>query len=134
MNDELKIVINICYGGFSLCNDKLMNEFAKRKNINIEEEHYPHYMADSYTRHDKDLVELVEKYPYSDRLSTKLSITKIPMKFKEYYMIKEYDGMEYVYIDKYHYMMNEINNFLKNEENKTVDSYRLFLYELINNN
>ena len=86
----MKIVINACFGGFSL-SDLACEELSKRKGKDFSE-----YDFDSfYERTDKDLIEVVENLRDKANGSfSKLKIVEIPDDVN--WTIKDYDGKERV--------------------------------------
>lgn len=85
-----KVVINVCYGGFSL--SKEASEILRDQGVDINPCYG--YLHDDLPRHDKRLVEVVEKLgEKANRKFSKLKVVEIdsPM-----YRIDEYDGMESV--------------------------------------
>ncbi len=87
--EEIEIVINVCYGGFSL-SDMAMNKYISIKNL----EKYQ-IREEDIKRDDKDLVKIVKQLG-SDAYGTyaELKIVKIPADVD--WMIEEYDGKEYI--------------------------------------
>lgn len=92
-----KVVINNCYGGFSL--SKEASEYLNEKygmNINPEYGIPPYFGDDGYMpRHDKRLIEVVETLG-EERASGSCSELAIVEISTPCYRIDEYDGMESV--------------------------------------
>ena len=85
----MKIVINRCYGGFSL-SEKVEKAYCTEKGIDPKD--FAHWEV---PRNDPFLVDLVEKLDheaYGDY--AKLAVVDIPDDVDWY--IEEYDGMEWV--------------------------------------
>lgn len=85
-----KVVINVCFGGFSL--SKEASEILRDQGVDIDPCYG--YLPDDVPRHDKRLVEVVEKLgEKANRKFSKLEVVEIdsPM-----YRVDGYDGMEYV--------------------------------------
>lgn len=82
----MKIVINRCYGGFSL-SDKAIKEYCKQKGIQSVNEW-------DIKRNDPSLVDIVEKMGAAagDRLAD-LKIVDIPDDVD--WVIEDYDGVEW---------------------------------------
>lgn len=83
-----KIVINTCYGGFSL-SEEATGMFAARKNIRPDEVWYW-----DIPRDDADLIHVVEFLGGDMGSGTKLKIVEIPADVD--WEIVEYDGLEHV--------------------------------------
>ncbi len=82
-----KIVVNKCYGGFSLSHEAEA-ELARRKGIKISD-------VRGIERDDKELVRLVEEWgEKANGRYANLCITEIPKKVK--WSIEEQDGMEWI--------------------------------------
>jgi len=85
----MKVVINQCYGGFSL-SKAAIKEYAKRTN-KLESEFYDRYID----RDDKDLVAIVEEMGEAANGScADLNVVEIPDGIS--WQIEEYDGYEHV--------------------------------------
>ena len=106
-----KIVYNACQGGFGL-SDAATEEYAKRKGITLykgecfagTQEYYtsPNMSDESfyyptYSRHDKDLVEIVEQL--GDKASGSFAKLRVYETSCNRYAIDEYDGYESVIVD-----------------------------------
>ena len=92
----MKIVLNDCYGGFSV-SDEFLNHYGipKKEKYNI-------------SRYDKRLIEYIETYgsEVASGRSADLIIVDIPA--GTHYLIDEYDGIEsIVYRDKMHWLVAE---------------------------
>lgn len=85
-----KVVINRCYGGFRL--SKEASEILREQGIDIDPCYG--YLPDDVPRHDKRLVEVVEKL--GDNASGRFSELKAVEIDSPMYRISEYDGMENV--------------------------------------
>lgn len=85
----MKVVINQCYGGFSL-SKAAIEEYAKRSG-KLESEFYDRYID----RDDKDLVAIVEEMGEAANGScADLNVVEIPDGIS--WQIEEYDGYEHV--------------------------------------
>src|ERR1700679_2410102 len=114
MSDFVEVVINVRYGGFGLSNEA-KNLYKERSNGVLHEG----------IRHDIVLVQIVKELgtDANDKFS-ELSIEKIPVEFKNCYVINEYDGMESIDLSpellvKYKLSNIDVDN-LSLEECKTV--------------
>lgn len=97
----LEVVINTCYGGFTL-SDEAVKELQEMKNdLSISKNSFSLYpMCRKYKRHDLDLVEIIKRD--SEKASGKnseLKIIKIDEIFVDLYSINEYDGSENIEIN-----------------------------------
>ena len=80
-----KVVVNRCYGGFGL-SEEAQKQLDTRKGKHIGEYDIP--------RHDKDLVEIVERL--GKEASSNYADLEIAQIKSNKYNIRDYDGMEYV--------------------------------------
>ncbi len=84
-----KVVINKCYGGFSL-SDKAKELYCKLKDINEVD-----YWRGEIERDDPILIQVVDKFGEAANGScAKLRIIEIPEEID--WQVEEYDGMEWV--------------------------------------
>ena len=95
----MKVVINDCYGGFSL--SKMATEsYAARKGITLGKWNqtwgfFIDFSCHELNRDDKDLVEIVESLgSLANGSCANLKIIEVPDDVE--WHIAEYDGMEYV--------------------------------------
>jgi len=85
----MKIVINTCYGGFSL-SDAAITMYCEAKNLNTKE-----FCEWEVPRNDATLISIVEKL--GDSVNTgysKLRIVEIPEDVN--WTVEQYDGNEWV--------------------------------------
>lgn len=85
-----KVVINVCYGGFSL--SKEASEILIDQGVDINPCYG--YLPDDLPRHDKRLVEVVEKL--GEKANARFSKLKVIEIESPMYRIDGYDGMESV--------------------------------------
>lgn len=85
-----KVVINVCYGGFSLSEEA--SEILRDQGIDIDPCYG--YLPDDVPRHDKRLVEVVEKL--GDKANARFSKLNVVEIYSSIYRIDEYDGWESV--------------------------------------
>jgi hypothetical protein len=111
-NDYMEVLYNECYGGWKL-SDKILKEYENRmKEKNPEYVLIKHHIK----RHDHILVELYHEMTSEFQGASKNSYIKsdeIEKKYKDYYRIKEYDGLESVKIRYYKYNYDTLHNKLK---------------------
>ena len=90
IDNNMKIVINICYGGFGLSQDA-KKKYMQYAGINAESD----FDMYSISRNDKFLVKVVEelKNQANEKFSS-LKIVEIPDDIK--WVIEDYDGLEWV--------------------------------------
>lgn len=88
-----KVVINNCFGGFSLSQEALLSLYSKYGESMVYYGMNKYYLKESVTRHDKRLIKVIEEMGTSNASGeyAKLCIEEItsPM-----YNIDDYDGME----------------------------------------
>jgi len=82
----MKIVLNKCYGGFSL-NDKTLKRYNKLKGTSI-------INSGGIPRDDEILIQLVEEGGCND-IYSELTVVKIPDGC--FWEISDYDGIETIY-------------------------------------
>lgn len=101
----MKIVINACFGGFSITKEvagfmsERGNERAKRELEESKDRWYGYGHVDGmdgvYSREDPDLVAAVEHFKEkSGGTCAKLKVVEIPDGIE--YTIEEYDGLEHI--------------------------------------
>ena len=89
-----KVVINNCYGGFSISKQALkrLKELKKAKGWDVSElDTYIDY-DDRITRHDEDLIKVVEEL--GSKASGMCASVKVYELAYPIYRIEEYDGFE----------------------------------------
>ena len=92
---SVKVVLNRCYGGFTLSDRALsmLREMKSNDDINMHSYSYPNN-KDGFYRHDPDLIGVVEQLgAEASGPCAKLGIKEIE---GTKYIIREYDGMEWV--------------------------------------
>lgn len=96
MSDTYKVVINNCYGGFGLSEEATNDLYSKYPAMFDVYDGYngveKKYLKDSVNRHDKRLVEVVEKF--GDKASGSCAELKIEEISTPAYRIGDYDGYE----------------------------------------
>ena len=114
--EYFEVIYNTEYGGFEF-SDKIIQEYCKIKNINDK------ISNDDSLREDLVMIELIKKHG-SKFASTKYShlvIKKIPIIFRNYYEINEYDGAENITINYNSYKLDQIRNILDLSETKDLE-------------
>lgn len=103
-NDEIEILYNKKYGGWTI-SDKAKELYKLRTTNNLD--------CDFHERNDTILIQIYKELgnEFDDKKYSNTLIKKIPKKYKEYYYISEYDGLETVNID---YTKYELDNLIKN--------------------
>lgn len=108
----VKVVINVCWGGFSL-SDKAIEYYAELKGLNLIKQKGEHFELLGYQyyvneilddnffserdikRDDPDLIRVIEELgPESSGKYASLKVVEIPDDVK--WHIEEYDGLEHV--------------------------------------
>jgi len=116
------LLINKCYGGFSL------SEEAKSL-LQIEPDEYGEYV-----RHDENLISTVLELGLdkSSESWSKLAMVYVPEEFLNYYLITEYDGCESVNLDYTKYLMEKLDLILhvdkKDNEEKLLQINYIYSY------
>ena len=107
-----QVLHNTCYGGFSL-SEKAYELYHKRKKM-----HDPTYEEVWYReipRHDPELIKIYyELGCHFGGTFSAIEVTQIERKYENFYEIKEYDGLESVYINEQAYKLYVIEKILKN--------------------
>lgn len=85
----MKVIINVCYGGFSLPTKIL-------KELSIDDRIF-YYQSDKDVRTNKELIRRFEDHPevFEDALC-ELKVVEVPDEATDW-LINEYDGWEYIY-------------------------------------
>lgn len=83
-----KVVINVCYGGFSL--SKEASEILRDQGVDTDP--CSGYLPDDVPRHDKRLVEVVEKL--GDKANGSCARLKVVGIYEPAYKIVDHDGWE----------------------------------------
>jgi hypothetical protein len=104
------VLLNICYGGFSL------SEKTRERIKELFDE--DDFDEDEIPRHNKELISLVSKQGLEKSVSKfcKLSIQYIPTEFLNFYCIKDNDGIEYIELDYFEYNNTKLCLILNNCE------------------
>lgn len=90
MSETRKIVINACFGGFSL-----REEAEERLKVRLGVENDPEWWVWDVERDDPSLVDIVEQLgPYANGSCAKLKVVEIPADVA--WHIHDYDGLEHV--------------------------------------
>jgi hypothetical protein len=100
------VLHNCCYGGFSF-SDFAMDEFEKMGN--------DRYLRLSELRCHEDMIKIFYKYG-TEMVSghcAEIQIETFPLKYKNYYEISEYDGVEDIVVDTYRCEQDEQNEKIK---------------------
>ena len=108
---SMAILYNACYGGWSP--SKQAAELYNTRMTNLDPSFVPidgAFDMSCLERHDPLLIEIYQEL--GDAFdSSKVSNTKVAMfsnKYKDFYVIREYDGLETVAIDKTRYDLHEL--------------------------
>ena len=123
MEDEkeelIEILYNGCYGGWGI-SDKAV-ELYKLRNVNCN-----NFDDEDLCRNDPILIQIYNELGKEfNGEYAKIKIKKIPKKYKNYYYIHEYDGLESVKIDYTNYdkiytVLSKINGILTSTDNDTI--------------
>lgn len=100
--EEIEILYNNCYGGWGLSIKAKELYKLRQGNFNFD------------IRDDPILVQIYKELGTDfDGKFSKTKIRKIPKKYKNYYYISEYDGIECVNIDYTKYKLDNLYNNIK---------------------
>jgi hypothetical protein len=127
------ILINKCFGGFSLNEETIIKIQAL---FDIKDKgKFIHYEP---SRHDEDLISIVlnEGLDKSSSFCCKLYIEYIPSEFLDFYHINEYDGAESIELDYSKYLITKLDLIMDNHEltleqkNEEVNKLRFYFKEI----
>ena len=108
MEPQLEIMVNTCYGGFSI-SEAAMDEYRRRCPDRQEFEYY------HIDRHDPVMVEIVKELgTRANGLVAQIELRRIPALYAGHYSIGEYDGMENVVIHRNTYKVDATRAILLN--------------------
>ena len=120
--EKIDILYNSCYGGWrisekaiKLYNTRMKESIPGYKSINCDDNH-----NELLHRHDKVLIEIYHELgdEFNDKYSCS-KLMKIPKIYEKYYTITEYDGLEYINIDKNKYKLDIIKEIIVNNQIST---------------
>ena len=114
--EEIEILYNDIYGGWRISNKA--NKLYTLRTTNDSN----YYL---FKRSDPILIQIFKELGDEfDGKYSKTVIAKIPKKYKNYYYIKEYDGLETVEIDFTKYELNNLKKNIKEIlENNSIDNH-----------
>jgi len=110
--EYIQVLYNTCYGGFRLSEEasKLYHQRKKMHDSTYEEVWYR-----EIPRHDPELIKIYyELGCYFNSSFSAIEVKQIERKYENFYEIKEYDGLESVYINEQAYKLDVIEKILKN--------------------
>jgi hypothetical protein len=119
--ETFDVLYNCCYGGFGISKEALKryNEKLLKKNPKAEIQKYDMFIK----RTDPILLEVFYEMDgenskkgegFNDKYS-KVVVAKLPIQYRNFYDIEEYDGKEGVSIDYNSFSLWEIKNIAKDE-------------------
>lgn len=114
------ILYNNCYGGYmpSMKAEELYNQRICKTNDNgTDDDVVPFYQLD---RHDPLIVQIFHelgKEFNDEQQGTNIKLVEIPEKYKNYYEIEEYDGVENVVVDYHRYIVDKITEISSSGDN-----------------
>ena len=113
MECKLLVLYNKCYGGFSY-STKAIEEYNKRLpagSTPIDES-----VEDDIRRDDPVMVQVCKELgPKANGEYANIAIKELPIKFKNCFYIREYDGRETVHIDIKGYRLDRIKRILQDD-------------------
>ena len=120
---NFKVIYNNCYGEFGV-SELALKEYNMRTNKNITH-------GRSIDRFDTTLIELVETLGEAvNDLHSELKIMEIPIKYRAFIDIEDYDGKQFVRINYNRYMIYHMNcikdNNMMSSDEKMVAIQNLF--------
>jgi hypothetical protein len=133
--EQLDVLYSTCYGGFGISKEALKryNEKLLQKNPDAKVIKYDMDIR----RHDPILIEVFHEMDgencergegFNSKFS-KASIETIPMIYKQYYHIDDYDGKEGIIINYHGFMVDEYKR-IANDESLTYEERILKIQKL----
>jgi hypothetical protein len=128
--EEIEILYNICYGGWTISKKAIELYKLRNPNYNLTENEFDYY----FNRQDTILIQIYKELgnDFDDKYS-KTKIKKILKKYENYYDIDEYDGKEWVRINYTKYKLDNIYNKIKeilqsnNNDNTKINEIEQFI-------
>jgi len=107
---------NACYGGFGLSEAAMEAYRARCPDVDPELSEY------AISRHDPVMVEIVKELgeAASDRYA-KIRFRRVPVQYKDFYQIREYDGLESVVILKNEFKLDAVKCILNDRSLSKAD-------------
>ena len=113
--NNIQILYNICYGGFSPSNKAV--ELYNLKKMEIDPSFQGILSCMLIDRHDPILVQIHHELGRNFDVSySNTNVFLLDKKYKNYYVINEYDGMEMVSVDINRYKLDNIKHILQNQQ------------------
>ncbi len=114
------VAVNRCYGGFSLSEKAVEMLRTRLGDPKIQSYSFQYYYGDDdegrYSRHHPILIEVIKELgEEADGPFAEIVIDYIEEKYKGFYSISEYDGMEGVKINYNKFANHEIKQILYSE-------------------
>lgn len=111
----VSVIVNKCHGGLGY-SEKALFEYNRRKNTN-----YTKYQSENIDRTDQIMIEICKELGKdANAKSSLIEIEEIPLIYKNYYTINEYDGLEHIDIQHEKYQLDEIRKTIY-DANLTFD-------------
>jgi hypothetical protein len=113
-SSHIYIMYNACYGGFSL-SQAAMDEYKRR---------CPDAKMSRYevSRNDQVMAQIVKEMgEAANGKHAKIKLRPIPVEYKDYYTIREYDGDENVVIMQDAYELDAVKSLLKDRALSKAD-------------
>ena len=113
--NNIQILYNVCYGGFSP-SDKAVELYNLRK-LEIDPSYQCILSCVLIDRDDPILVKIYHELGRNfDVNYSNTNVFLLDKKYKNYYVINEYDGMEMVSIDINRYKLDNVKRILHNQQ------------------
>jgi hypothetical protein len=128
--EEIEILINICYGGWNISKQAIELYKLRNPSYNVTKNEFDYY----FNRDNPILVQIYKELGNDfDGKYSKTKIKKILKKYENYYDIDEYDGKEWVKINYTKYKLDNIYNQIKkilqnnNNDNTKINEIEQFI-------
>lgn len=120
----MEILINLCHGGFGLschCKELYTERTGKVPRIYSDE-----------LRYDPVLIEIFKEKgaEWCNGFCANLELTTVPIRLKNYYQIKDYDGQEWIELEPYHAISDCTEEYLKNPTPEKLEWLRQEVAEI----
>ena len=121
----LEVMYNVEYGGYSF-SKKALDEYN-----DIKSSADPNHITEKYgfniDRTDPVMISIVKKLgnEANNSFHSDIVIEEIPLIYKNYYEIKEYDGLEEIIIKKNKYKVDMIRKIMNSGNEKLIEIQKI---------
>ena len=120
------VLVNICHGGFGF-SEEFAKEFQNRTGIEMKWS----YRYQDYRDHPEAIKLFNEKgSDWSSETYSKLELQELPILFKKYWTIQEYDGMEHIVVNVHKAIADLTFVYLENPTPETLEILKKEVTEL----